>query len=60
VPGAISKILPAADFATKRANNERGAYDIRSVQLRITLNQAVDNLACGLTARVHFASEKGR
>jgi HlyD family secretion protein len=60
VPGSISKILPAADFATKRANNERGAYDIRSVQLRITLNQSVDNLACGLTARVHFASEKGR
>ena len=58
VPGKILKLLAAADFATRKANNELGSFDVRSVQLRIRLDDEVQNLARGLTARVHF-DEKG-
>lgn len=60
IPGVISKVLPAADFATKRATNEKGTVDVRSVQLRVTLDEQVRDLASGLTARVHFAPVGGR
>lgn len=60
VTGTISKLLPAADFATKRATNEKGSFDMRSVQLRVTLAKNVEELASGLTARVHFAATGGR
>lgn len=56
VPGVISKLLPAADFATKRATNEKGAFDIRAVQLRVTLRGDVRELATGLTAHVRFTA----
>jgi len=58
VPGKILQLLPAADFATKRATNELGSFDIRSVQLRVQLDGEVRNLARGLTARVRL-DEKG-
>ena len=54
VSGKITKLLAAADFATRKANNELGSFDVRSVQLRIHLDEEVQNLARGLTARVHF------
>jgi len=54
VPGRISKLLSAADFATKKANTELGSFDVRSVQVRIHLNDEVRDLARGLTARIHF------
>ena len=54
VPGKISKLLSAADFATKRASNELGSFDVRSVQLRINLDGEARNLVRGLTARIHF------
>lgn len=60
VPGTISRMHPAADFATKRATNERGAYDVRAVQLRIALTEAPKDLANGLTARVNFEQPGGR
>ena len=60
LPGAISQVLPAADFATKRANNERGDYDTRAVHLHITLSETPNNLARGLTARVHFDAVGGQ
>jgi HlyD family secretion protein len=60
VPGAISRLLPAADFATKRATNEKGSFDARAVQLRVTLQGDVRGLASGLTARVRFAPRGGR
>lgn len=55
VNGTISTLLPAAEFGTKRATNEKGTFDMRAVQLRITLEENVTDLANGLTARVHFA-----
>ncbi len=52
--GKISKLLPAADFATKRATNEKGTYDVRSLQLRISLSGNLSGLSSGITARVHL------
>lgn len=60
VPGTISRVLPAADFATKRSTNERGVFDSRAVQLRIKLDETPRNMANGLTARVNFPSPGGR
>jgi len=54
LPGHIARVLPAADFATKRATNEKGTFDARAIQLRITLDRPVRELASGMTARVAF------
>lgn len=54
VGGHISRVLPAADFATKRANNERGSFDARALELRITLDRPLRDQASGMTARVQF------
>jgi HlyD family secretion protein len=54
IPGKITKLMPAADFATKRATNEKGTFDTRSLQLQISLSGDISNLASGITARVHF------
>ena len=54
VPGKIIKSLSAADFATKKATTEQGSYDVRAVQVRVTLDGEVRDLARGLTARIHL------
>ncbi|MDD3927861.1 MAG: efflux RND transporter periplasmic adaptor subunit [bacterium] len=54
MPGRIVRIMPAADFAVRRATNEKGSYDIRALRVRIILDDNLKDLAVGLTARVHF------
>jgi len=56
--GVVSQVLPAASFATRRATNENGSYDVRSLQVRVTLQQGPRGLASGLTARVTFPDVK--
>lgn len=56
--GVVSQILPAASFATKRATNENGSADVRSLQVRVSLKDGPENLASGLTARVTFPDAK--
>lgn len=58
VAGRISQILPAASFATRRATNENGTFDTRSVQVRITLKRSPEDAVSGLTARVHFGKSR--
>jgi hypothetical protein len=53
-------MLSAADFASKRANNEKGSFDVRAVQLRVALDDKPRDLACGLTARVHLSGAGGQ
>jgi len=60
VDGHISRVLPAADFATKRANNERGSFDTRALELRITLDHPLHDLASGMTARVYFPARSAQ
>ena len=54
INGKITRVLPAADFATKRSTNENGSYDMRAVRVRIALSENPTDLAEGLTARVRF------
>ncbi len=49
----VTRILPAADFATKRATNERGSLDVRSLQVHLEWSQPVQGLVKGMTARVY-------
>ncbi len=52
--GRIVRVLPAADFATKRSTNENGSYDTRALRMRVALAENQRGLAEGLTARVKF------
>ena len=56
--GVVSQVLPAASFATKRATNENGSYDVRSVQVRVALKGNPKGLVSGLTARILFPGVK--
>jgi hypothetical protein len=47
------RISQAADFATKRATNEQGTYDVRGLQLVIHLDDDV-HYRNGMTARVEL------
>jgi HlyD family secretion protein len=53
VYGTLMRISQAADFATKRATNEQGSFDVRGLQLVIKLedNPRYRN---GMTARVQL------
>lgn len=53
VSARVTRILPAADFATRRATNERGSFDVRSLHLRVEWNEPVQGLVKGMTARVY-------
>jgi HlyD family secretion protein len=54
IPGKISRVLNAADFATKRSTNENGSFDTKTIRIRISLSENPKGLAEGLTARVQF------
>lgn len=49
--GKLIRISQAADFATKRATNEQGSYDVRGLQLVIKLADD-SRFRNGMTARV--------
>jgi HlyD family secretion protein len=51
--GTLMRVSQAADFATKRATNEQGTYDVRGLQLVIHLNDDV-RYRNGMTARVEL------
>ena len=58
VEAKVTRILPAADFATKRATNERGSFDSRSLQLRVEWKGRLQGLVKGMTARVYARKER--
>lgn len=51
--GTLMRVSQAADFATKRATNEQGTYDVRGLQLVIHLDDDV-HFRNGMTARVEL------
>ena len=51
VEGRLMRISQAADFATKRATNEQGTYDVRGLQLVVHLDDD-PRFRNGMTARV--------
>ena len=57
VGGKIVKVISAADFATKKASNELGSFDVRSIHAKISLEPSAKDLAKGMTARVYFGGK---
>jgi HlyD family secretion protein len=57
VDGRIIRISQAAEFATKKATNEQGSYDVRAVQIVILLSNPNSRLRNGMTARVKLDYE---
>lgn len=53
VYGKLIRVNQAADFATKRATNEQGSYDVRGLQLVIKLDDD-PHYRNGMTARVEL------
>jgi HlyD family secretion protein len=51
--GKLMRVSQAADFATKRATNEQGTYDVRGLQLVIHLDDDA-RFRNGMTARVEL------
>ncbi|MGA2570934.1 MAG: efflux RND transporter periplasmic adaptor subunit [Terracidiphilus sp.] len=51
VYGRLIRISQSADFATKKATNEQGSFDVRGIQLVIGLNDD-SRFRNGMTARV--------
>jgi HlyD family secretion protein len=51
VYGTLIRVSQSADFATKRATNEQGSYDVRGLQLVIKLDDD-SRFRNGMTARV--------
>jgi HlyD family secretion protein len=49
--GTLIRISQSADFATRRATNEQGSFDVRGIQLVIKLNDN-SRFRNGMTARV--------
>ncbi len=52
--GEVVRINKKPDFATKRATNENGDYDIVSFGVRVKINNEDFNLIPGMTALVYF------
>ena len=55
LPGRIIRIGQSADFATRKATNEQGSYDVRSLEVvvRVADDAALRN---GMTARVWLSA----
>lgn len=58
IPAKIIKIMPTADFAVKKATNEKNSYDVRALQIRLQPQGSVEDLLPGMTARVKIGEEK--
>ncbi len=55
--GRILRISDAADFATHKATNEAGSFDVRSLELVVKVVGDHADLRTGMTARVRLASK---
>ncbi|MCL6628550.1 MAG: HlyD family efflux transporter periplasmic adaptor subunit [Armatimonadetes bacterium] len=48
----VIRISPSADFATKKATNEQGSFDVRSLEVVVVIQGDHSDLRNGMTARV--------
>lgn len=58
VNGRVLRISQAADFATRKATNEQGSYDVRSLEIVVKITDDVPDLRVGMTARVRLPYAK--
>lgn len=57
--GKVIRVSQKPDFATKRATNENGDFDILSYGVKVNLNQVNKNLYPNMTVTVNFDKSKG-
>lgn len=50
----VIRISPSADFATKKATNEQGSFDVRSLEVVVAIQGDHSDLRNGMTARVQL------
>lgn len=48
----VIRISPSADFATKKATNEQGSFDVRSLEVVVVIQGDHSDLRNCMTARV--------
>jgi HlyD family secretion protein len=54
-PFAVTYLSAMADFATWRATNERGDFDLKTFEVRLRPARPVEGLRPGMTVRLHLA-----
>jgi len=52
--GRVIRISQSADFATKKATNEQGSFDVRSLEVVVAVQGDHSDLRNGMTARVRL------
>ena len=52
VKGTVTGVSAAADFATRVATNQQGSFDVRYIELTISLPDSQPQLKNGITARL--------
>ncbi len=59
--GTVSRVSQNPDFATKKATNENGSFDVLSYSVKISLDDVGETLYAGMTVLVDFeaADDKG-
>lgn len=58
--GRVIRVAQAADFATKKATNEQGSFDVRSLQVVVSLPGRHAELRNGMTARLRLPYKRGK
>jgi len=54
VPFTVSYLAPMADFATWRATNQKGDFDLKTFEIRLRPASPVPGLRPGMTVRLYF------
>ena len=60
VDGQILRVSQAADFATKKATNEQGTFDVRAMEVVVKVLSQDPRLRNGMTARVKVPTTTSR
>jgi HlyD family secretion protein len=60
VDGQILRVSQAADFATKKATNEQGTFDVRAMEVVVKVLSQDPRLRNGMTARVKIPTTTSR
>lgn len=58
VPFRVTHVAPMADFATWRATNQKGDFDLRTFEVHLRPERLVDGLRPGMTVRIPVASRQ--
>jgi len=54
IPVVVTHIAAMADFATWKATNQKGDYDLKTFEIHVRPEKPIPDLRAGMTARVEF------